>query len=151
MSRFAGVLFHAISSTSIFYFRGESGCFDTDSLFKLVLHTWSLSVEEQFFLVWPGILLLLYRKTPAWVTPQMIVLSSVPSCYAAERWIGSDAAAAFFLVSFRFVSSKKPPPRQVLSAEVMQVWNDHVSSSSYDVVILAPRWKWHYQPNAYGK
>lgn len=58
---------HAISSlgflSNIQYFR-ESGYFDTDSHFKILLHTWSLSVEWQFYILLPIILWILkYSST----------------------------------------------------------------------------------------
>ncbi|HEX7012794.1 MAG TPA: acyltransferase family protein [Steroidobacteraceae bacterium] len=40
----------------------ESGYFDTESEFKPLLHLWSLGIEEQFYLVWPVLLLLLWSR-----------------------------------------------------------------------------------------
>lgn len=39
----------------------ESGYFDIDSASKPLLHLWSLGIEEQFYLVWPCMLILLSR------------------------------------------------------------------------------------------
>src|SRR5690606_3871756 len=36
---------------SNFLFNFQSGYFDVESYFKPLLHTWSLSVEEQFYLI----------------------------------------------------------------------------------------------------
>ena len=44
----------AFFSVSNFYFWSQVGYFDTESLVKPLLHTWSLGVEEQFYLVWPA-------------------------------------------------------------------------------------------------
>ena len=46
---------------SNFFFWSESGYFDPDSKFKPLLHTWSLSVEEQFYVFFP-LLILLFKK-----------------------------------------------------------------------------------------
>jgi peptidoglycan/LPS O-acetylase OafA/YrhL len=46
----------AVFSVSNIQFWLESGYFDNDSHLKPLLHTWSLSVEEQFYLFWPAIL-----------------------------------------------------------------------------------------------
>jgi peptidoglycan/LPS O-acetylase OafA/YrhL len=42
--------------SSNFYFLSKQGYFDTDAYEKPLLHTWSLSVEEQFYLVVPLLL-----------------------------------------------------------------------------------------------
>lgn len=47
---------------SNFYFaHSTGGYFDAPAAAQPLLHTWSLSVEEQFYLVWPGFMLLLAR------------------------------------------------------------------------------------------
>ena len=40
----------------------EAGYFDTSSDHKPLLHLWSLGIEEQFYLVWPACLLLLWKR-----------------------------------------------------------------------------------------
>ncbi len=40
----------------------EAGYFDVISEFKPLLHLWSLGIEEQFYLVWPFFILLLWNK-----------------------------------------------------------------------------------------
>lgn len=39
----------------------ESGYFDTEAQSKPLLHLWSLAIEEQFYLAWPLLLVLLHR------------------------------------------------------------------------------------------
>jgi peptidoglycan/LPS O-acetylase OafA/YrhL len=41
----------------------ESGYFDTAAELKPLLHLWSLGIEEQFYLAWPLLLALLWRRT----------------------------------------------------------------------------------------
>ncbi len=50
-----------ILGISNFFFFSEAGYFDHEKLFKPLLHTWSLSIELQFYLIWP-VIFLLYKK-----------------------------------------------------------------------------------------
>ena len=61
--QYGGSLAASAFSVSNILFWFESGYFDTASHLKPLLHTWSLSVEEQFYLVWPLLLLLMASKT----------------------------------------------------------------------------------------
>lgn len=47
---------HSVLSISNINFWLESGYFDSDKFTKPLLHTWSLGVEEQFYLFWPLVL-----------------------------------------------------------------------------------------------
>jgi peptidoglycan/LPS O-acetylase OafA/YrhL len=49
---------------SNFHFAKMGGYFDDQITAAALLHTWSLSVEEQFYLVWPLLLAALFRYAP---------------------------------------------------------------------------------------
>ncbi|MEL6418082.1 MAG: acyltransferase family protein [Pseudomonadota bacterium] len=78
----------------------EDGYFDFESEEKPLLHTWSLAVEEQFYVVFPLLLLLLVRRR-TWILPVLIVCAVVS--FGAGAWAARVApAAAFYLAPFRF-------------------------------------------------
>lgn len=55
-SRFAGSLMAALGFVSNVFFWRSSGYFSEDAHIAPLLHTWSLAVEEQFYLFWPLVL-----------------------------------------------------------------------------------------------
>lgn len=73
----------------------DTGYFDSAAELKPLLHTWSLAVEEQFYVLWPLTLLLLYRRRLARVAVlAAIALSFAASCYLTVR----HQPTAFFLL-----------------------------------------------------
>lgn len=77
----------------------EAGYFDTEADSKILLHTWSLSVEEQFYLAVP-ILMLALRHRPALLRGMLwlVFVTSTIACVAlTPRW----PSATFFLFPFR--------------------------------------------------
>jgi peptidoglycan/LPS O-acetylase OafA/YrhL len=91
----------AVFSTSNFVFWSQSGYFDTEASLKPLLHTWSLSVEEQFYLIWPTVMFLLWRRGGARLLIAFLVAAVVLSTGAAEFVLTRDRDAAFFLAPFR--------------------------------------------------
>lgn len=86
-------------SNAVFWL--ESGYFDLESHQKWLLHTWSLSVEWQFYLLYPLLLLGVFRlcraNTVRWLVLAATLLSFALSVYASSRW----ASAAFYLLPTR--------------------------------------------------
>lgn len=54
-------VFAAFFSVSNIYFWSQVGYFDADASIKPLLHTWSLGVEEQFYLLWPLLMLFAFK------------------------------------------------------------------------------------------
>lgn len=65
-----------------------------------LLHTWSLSVEEQYYLLFPPFLLLVWRWGRG-VAAGLIAVGAALSLAVAEWWLRADAAAAYFLLPAR--------------------------------------------------
>jgi peptidoglycan/LPS O-acetylase OafA/YrhL len=92
----------ALSSVSNIGFWLESGYWDADSKLKPLLHTWSLGVEAQFYLVWP--LLLLFAKRHRWsnqFTGFIVLTIAVIGVFASEWAVRKSPSSAFYLSPFR--------------------------------------------------
>ncbi len=83
---------------SNFAFARLADYFDTTSNLKPLLHTWSLGVEEQFYLVFPLLLLLLRRFAGRFLWPILAGLAFL-SLIAAQMTTRPDAA--FYLPTTR--------------------------------------------------
>ena len=61
LKKLAEAAITSVLATSNLYFWSEADYWDIESAFKPLLHTWSLAVEEQFYFVWPAMLLIASR------------------------------------------------------------------------------------------
>ena len=55
------ILFSIASSSNYYFYNSQSNYFNLDESLNPFLHTWSLSIEEQFYLIFPVILVALYK------------------------------------------------------------------------------------------
>ena len=87
-------------SVSNILFWSEAGYFDEAKLFKPLLHTWSLGVEEQFYLLWPLLLFILYSKGEKF-SGFIIILLGMISLIAAQALLSQYNALVFYWMPFR--------------------------------------------------
>ena len=95
----------SLNATALFYSNfqllKEVGYFDAPAMDKPLLHTWSLSVEEQFYAVWPLLLLAMARFLPARrVLPVLLMLAAV-SLVLAQLKLAAHPKDAFYVSYYR--------------------------------------------------
>jgi len=84
-----------------FWFWRDSGYFSIASDFRPLLHFWSLSVEEQFYFIWPGCLILLIKFTRALGAQLFLLTAAAFSLFLCEKMLKIDPDAAFYLTQYR--------------------------------------------------
>ena len=83
--------------TSNLFFFSETGYFETAAELQPMLHTWSLAVEEQYYIVFPLLMMLIWHRAPGVILSALLVISLL----AAEWALDVDPAAVFFLLPTR--------------------------------------------------
>jgi peptidoglycan/LPS O-acetylase OafA/YrhL len=89
----------SLSAANIYFLR-TSGYFDAPALQKPLLHMWSLAVEEQFYLVFPLVLMLIHRFGRRHLKVVLVVLFAV-SFAASEVGVYRDPLGTFYLPQTR--------------------------------------------------
>ena len=88
-----------LSASNIYFWLG-SGYWAADNHLKPLLHTWSLSAEEQFYFIWPlGLYFLAKFRTQA--APIALSAIGALSLIASVLYFNTDQDAVFFLTPFR--------------------------------------------------
>jgi len=93
---FSGSLTASVLFGSNIFFWWNTGYFDQTSELKPLLHTWSLGVEEQYYLIFPLILSTLYRFARRWLVTAMVVLAAVSLAVSVYQ-VANAPDAAFYL------------------------------------------------------
>ncbi len=100
---FAKALVATTCFLSNFFFLHHSstgGYFANISDFQALLHTWSLAVEEQFYLLFPALLLLLVRWTKQRAAKLLFVVAIIS--FAFSIWLTHhNPSAAFYMLTSR--------------------------------------------------
>ncbi|MDP1603576.1 MAG: acyltransferase family protein [Legionella sp.] len=98
----------------------QTGYFDAAAEFKPLLHTWSLSVEEQYYLLFPLFLILTWKIGRRLLIPALIGIAIISLCISQWGALHMPAATFFLLptriwelfigvlVAFYFFAQKPP-------------------------------------------
>ena len=98
---FSKSLITSIFSFSNFYFQYTGSLYGAESsLLKPLLHTWSLSVEEQFYILFPTILFFIYKFFRKHLLI-LIVYGILSSLIFAQYYASIDASFNFYLLPSR--------------------------------------------------
>jgi peptidoglycan/LPS O-acetylase OafA/YrhL len=100
LRHFAQSLEATVVFGSNFLFRNTAGYWDIAARHKPLLHTWSLAVEEQYYLLFPAILWLA-SKGGEWLQRAIIVVIFVVSLGLSITVVHSDPTSAFYLLPYR--------------------------------------------------
>ena len=95
-SLLAAILMYA----NVFFYH-TGGYFTAPSLEKPFLHTWSLAVEDQFYLTWPLLLMFLLPRVSKTVLVTVAFAIATASLVYAEFMLTQDPEFAFYLLPTR--------------------------------------------------
>jgi peptidoglycan/LPS O-acetylase OafA/YrhL len=95
-------LFSLASLANVYFWKfGGSGYFGLDRDTMPLLHLWSLGIEEQFYMGWPLLLALAYRRSRA----QLFVIASVIVAAASfafgELWFATHDSFVYYMLPSR--------------------------------------------------
>jgi peptidoglycan/LPS O-acetylase OafA/YrhL len=91
----------ASAQVANFHFAQEVDYFSAGHENAPLLHTWSLGVEEQFYLIWPLLLLLAYRIKTIGGARLMLGAIFVASLITSEYLVRIDMMQAFYMLHSR--------------------------------------------------
>lgn len=97
---YAKSLVAIVLSGSNMLFWWESSYFDGAAEAKPLLHTWSLAVEEQFYLAFPLIFVLLHRFVLRWIQP-VLVVAIVLSFGLSAAFMEISPTSSFYIAPLR--------------------------------------------------
>lgn len=128
LARHGRAMLGATWFASNWLFNAEAGYFEPAARLKPLLHTWSLAIEEQYYILWPLLLPPLIRRAPRAVLPitALVIAGSLTLSILGTR---SDPQGAYYLLPARawelgmgaFVALLPPPALPRLLREALAV------------------------------
>lgn len=126
-AQFRNLLESALSASlfvSNILFWLESGYFDDSIHIKPLIHTWSLGVEEQFYIIFPLSIAFIWVAAKKFLLAALII-TAVLSFVAAEIALKQSPSAAFYLAPFRLW--------ELLAGSILALWTINNSQKASDL------------------
>ncbi|MGJ5195402.1 acyltransferase family protein [Bradyrhizobium sp. HKCCYLRH1030] len=101
---FFGSAISTVLFSSNVFFWSQTGYFDLPTIGKVLIHTWSLSVEEQFYFLFPVVTWLWSRLFPDPTSKPslgLVILGTIALCVLDELWIKQSPSTAFYIAPLR--------------------------------------------------
>jgi peptidoglycan/LPS O-acetylase OafA/YrhL len=140
MKKLAEAAIASILSVSNIYFWSEASYWDIESAFKPLLHTWSLSVEEQFYFVWPPLLLIASRASNKSVARVALVATvGLTSLFFAGTLSLHHPRATFYWMpwrAFEFMIGAAVIWLEVIARPRGRLWPEIMAASGLVMIIV---------------
>jgi peptidoglycan/LPS O-acetylase OafA/YrhL len=107
-----------IFGSNVFFWL-TSGYFDTASELKPLLHTWSLAVEEQYYVLFPVFLMLAWKLGKKWIISLLLVVAII-SVLAAQYGARDHPSFTFYLLPTRAF--------EIISGALISLYINHKQS-----------------------
>lgn len=131
-----------VGFSNFFFWREYGNYFAADSAEAILLHTWTLGVEEQFYFVWPLLLLLVYSFAARRLGLVLAVFGIV-AIGISQYGTAVYSKAAYYLLPTRFFELMIGSLLAVVAAErksVHDFWSPWYLLLGYGLVFLSLFW-----------
>jgi peptidoglycan/LPS O-acetylase OafA/YrhL len=140
MKKLAEAAVVSVLGVSNIYFWSEASYWDIESAFKPLLHVWSLSVEEQFYLFWPPLLLILSRAKNKRIARIVLVATLGLTSLLFAGLLGSHhPRATFFWMpwrAFEFMIGAAVIGLEVVARPRGRVWPEIMATGGLAMIIV---------------
>ncbi|WDT85024.1 acyltransferase family protein [Alteromonas sp. 009811495] len=98
----SSAIWSSLSLPNVYFWKFDDTSYFASSSYTVpLLHYWSLGVEEQFYFVWPLVIVLFYRRLSASAFMLMLVLTVLLSAGIAEWLIASRHSFVYYMLPTR--------------------------------------------------
>jgi peptidoglycan/LPS O-acetylase OafA/YrhL len=140
MKKLAEAAIVSVLGVSNIYFWSEADYWDIESAFKPLLHVWSLSLEEQFYLFWPPLLLMVSRAKNKRISRIVLVatLGLTSLLFAGLLGLHHPRATFYWMPwrAFEFMIGAAVIWLEVIARPRGQLWPEILAASGLAMIIV---------------